>query len=156
MKEVISPHISEVKKKLKLPQNQVACLIWDEFKAHSTEKVELELEHLNMKDVAVPKNMTHLLQTLDLTTNGVVKKMDQRECSDYFTRCITGALLANPKRDVATMKVDLKLSTLKPIHAKTFSKVYEHVKSDQGKQAILNGFRAAGITDAVKKIPENP
>ena len=54
------------------------------------------------------------------------------------------------------MKVDLKLSTLKPIHAKTVSKVYEHVKSDQGKQAILSGFRAAGITDAVKKIPENP
>ena len=55
MKEIISPYITKVKKKLKLPQNQVACLIWDAFKAQSTEKVKLELEHLNIKDVEVPK-----------------------------------------------------------------------------------------------------
>ena len=54
-------YINKVKKKLRLPQNQVACLIWDAFKAQSTEKVKLE-EHLNIKDVEVPKNMTHLLQ----------------------------------------------------------------------------------------------
>ena len=33
LKEVISPYITKVKKKLKLSQNQVACLIWDAFKA---------------------------------------------------------------------------------------------------------------------------
>ena len=55
VKEIISPYITKVKKKLKLPQNQVACLIWDAFKAQSTEKVKLELEHLNIKDVEVPK-----------------------------------------------------------------------------------------------------
>ena len=145
-----------MKKKLKLPQNQLACLIWDASKAKLTEKVKLELEHLNIKDVKEPKNITHLLQPLELSTNGVVKEMEQREFSDYFTNCITEALLADPKRDVTTIKVDLKLSTLKPIHAKTVSKVYEHLKSDKGKQVILNGFRAAVITEAVKKIWENP
>ena len=66
--------------------------------------------------------------------------------------------LHNPygKDSLRTIKVDLKLSTLKPIHAKTVSKVYEHLKSDKGKQVILNGFRAAGITEAVTKIRENP
>ena len=131
-------------------------MIWDVFKAQSTEKVELELEHLNIKDVEVPKNLTHLLQPLELTTNGVVKKMEQRDFSNYFTNCITEALLADPKRNVTTIKVDLKLSTLKPIHAKTVSKEYEHLKSDNGKQVILNGFRAARIREAVKKIRENP
>ena len=123
LKEVISPYITKVKKKLKLPQNQVACLIWNAFKAQSTEKIKLDLEHLNIKDVEVPKNMTHLLQPLDLTTNGVVKKMEQREFSDYFTNCIYEILLADPKRDVTTLKVDLKLSTLKPVNAITVSKV---------------------------------
>ena len=66
LKEVISPFITMVKKKLKLPQNQVACLILDAFKAQSTQKIKLELEHLNIKVVEVPKNMTHLLQPLDL------------------------------------------------------------------------------------------
>ena len=32
------------------------------------------------------------------------------------------------------------------------SKVYEHFKSDKGKQVILNGFRA----EAVTKLRENP
>ena len=146
-----------MKKKLKLPQKQLACLIWDASKAKSTEKVKLELEHLNIKDVEEPKNITHLLQPLELSRNGVVKKMEQREFSDYFTNCITEALLADPNRDVTIIKVDLKLSTLNPIHAKTVSKVCEHLKSDnKGKQVILNGFRAAVITEAVKKIWENP
>ena len=111
---------------------------------------------MNIKDVKVPKNMKHLLHPLDLTTSGVVKKMAQREFSVYFTNCITEALLADPKRDVTTIKVNLKLSTLKPIHAKIVSKVYENLKSDRGKQVILNGFRAAGISEAAKKIWKNP
>ena len=66
--------------------------------------------------------MTHLLQTLDLTTNRVVKKMEQCEFSDYFTNCITKALLADPKQDVTTIKVDLKLSTLNQYMLKRFQK----------------------------------
>ena len=34
--------------------------------------------------------------------------------------------------------------------------LYEHLKIDNGKQVILNGFRATGITEAVKKIRGNP
>ena len=79
--------------------NQVACLIWDAFKAQATEKFKLELEHLRIKDVKVPKSMTHLLQPLDLT-NGF---------RYYLTTCITKALLADPKQNVTTTKVDLKL-----------------------------------------------
>ena len=73
---------------------------------------------MNFKDVEVPKNITYLFQPLDLTTNRVVKKIEQREFSNYFTNCITEALLTDPKQDVTTIKLDLK-----PIHAKTVSKV---------------------------------
>ena len=90
-------------------------------------------------------------QPLDLATNGVVMKMEQRRFSDYFTDCITETLMADPKQAVTTIKVDLKLSTLKPIHAKTVSKVHKHLKSDKDRQVILNGFPAAGITEGVKK-----
>ena len=95
-----------MKKKLKLRQNQVAYLIWDAFKGQSTEKVKLKPEHSNIEDVEVPKNMTYLLQPLELTTNGVVKKMEQNEFSNYFTNCITEVLLTDPKRDAIPIKVD--------------------------------------------------
>ena len=49
--------------------------------------------------------------------------MEQREFGDYFTNRITEALLTDPKQDVTTIKTDSKLSTLKPKHAKTVSKV---------------------------------
>ena len=68
-----------------------------------------ELETQGIKDVPVPKNMTHLLQPLDLTTNAV-KNIEQCKFSNYFTPCITNAMLEDPTRDVTTIKVDLRLS----------------------------------------------
>ena len=45
------------------------------------------------------------------------------------------ALLTDPKRNVTTIKVDLKLSTLKPIHAETVSKVYKYLKNDKASKS---------------------
>ena len=56
----------------------------------------------------------------------------------------------NPKIDVTTIEVDLRLSTLKPLHAATTTKVYEYLKSENGKKIILAGWTASGITGALK------
>ena len=55
----------------------------------------------------------------------------------------------NPERDVTTIYIDLKLSTLKPIHGKLMGSIYEHFKSAKGKETIMNGWKAAGISEAV-------
>ena len=151
LNDIIAPYCTKVKKELGLPENQRTLLLWDAFKAQSTEKVIRELERLAFKQVMVPKNMTHLLQPLDLTTNASVKKMEKRAFSDYFTSTITEAMLQNPQRDVTTIEVDLKLSTLKPMHGKLMLTVYDFLRKEQGKQIILSGWRAAGITEAIKK-----
>ena len=70
----------------------------------------------------VPKNMIHLLQALELTTNASVKKMEKKCFSEYFTNVITKDMLRDPKRNVTTIAVDLRLSTLKPVHAKVMRK----------------------------------
>ena len=116
----------------------------------STDKVLSELERQNINVVAVPKNMNHLLQPLDLTTNASVKKMEKRGFSDYFTSTITETLEKDPQRDVTTVEVDLKLSTLKPIHAKLLMSIYEFLQGEKGRKIILNGWKAAGITEAVE------
>ena len=43
---------------------------------------------IDIKVVPVTKNMTRLLQPLDLTNNASVKKMEKRGFSDYFTSTI--------------------------------------------------------------------
>lgn len=70
--KIIYSYVNKVKQELGLPETQKALLVWDAFKAQSTDKVLSELEKLNINVVAVPKNMTHLLQPLDLTTNASV------------------------------------------------------------------------------------
>ena len=72
---VVSPYLIKKKEELGLVPSQVVCLIWDSFTGQDTAAVKSKLEELNIKDVGVPKNMTHLLQPLDLTTNGATKKI---------------------------------------------------------------------------------
>ena len=97
----------------------------------------------------VPTNLTHLLQPLDLTTNGSFKKIEKAAFSNYFTTTITKELQVDPEKDVTTIKVDLRLSTLKPLHVKVMAEIYEHFKQD-GRGTILNGWKAAGVNQAVK------
>ena len=87
----------------------------------------------------VPKNMTHLLQPLDLTTNGYFKKYEKRAFSEYFTSCIMKALTHDPDQDITAIKVDPCLSTLKPLHAKLMTDMYQHPKSEKGKEIIKAG-----------------
>ena len=102
----------------------------------------------------VPKNITHLLLHLDLTTNASVKKMEKKYFSEYFTNAVTKEMLRDPKRGVTTIEVDLRISTLKPEHAKVMRKVYEFLQSQKGCDVIKAGWRAASIRDGLKETKD--
>ena len=53
-----------------------------------------------------------------LTTNTSFKKYEKRAFSEYLTSCIMKALTNDPDQD------DLRLSTLKPRHAKVMTDMY--------------------------------
>ena len=148
--DVLHPYIQRIKTKLSLDESSRTVLIWDAFKAQSSKLVEERLKELNVISVMVPKNMTHLLQPLDHSTNGVVKNMEKRAFREYFTSCISDEILCNPGKDVTTTEIDLTLSTLKPRHGKLMKEVYEWLLTDEGKGIILSGWRSAGILDCVK------
>ena len=69
-------------------------------------------------------------------TNASVKKMEKKCFSEYFTNAITKEMLRDPKRDVTTTEVDLRLSTLKPEHAKVMRKAHEFLQSGKGCNVI--------------------
>ena len=75
-------------------------------------------------------------------------KMEIAAFRDNFTNTIMKELESDPNKDVTTIKVDLKFSTLKPIHAKLMNKIYQHFKQ-AGRQTILNGWESAGVVGAV-------
>ena len=74
LESVVDLYFCQVREELGLPNDQKALILWDGFKAQLTDKVTKELKSLNIVQVMVPKNMNHLLQPLDLTTNSSVKK----------------------------------------------------------------------------------
>ena len=151
LESVVDQSLYQVREELGLQNNQKGLILWDSFKAQSTDKVTKELERLNIVQVMVPKTMTQLLQPLDLTTNAYVKKMEKKCFSEYFTNAITKEIMHDPKRDVTTIEVDLRLSTLKPEHAKVMRKVYEFLQSEKGCDVIKAEWGAVGITDVLKE-----
>ena len=144
-------YFCQVREELGLQNDQKALILWDAFKAQSTDKVTKELECLNIVQVKVPKKMTHLLQPLDLMTNASMKKMEKKCFSEYFTNAITKEMLRDPKQDVTKIEVDLWFSSLKPEHAKVIRKMYKFLQSEKGCDVIKAGWRAAGITDVLKE-----
>ena len=148
------PYIKKVKEEKALPQSKKSLLVWDAFDAQSTPNVMDTLSSYGMEPAMVPKNMTHLLQPLDLTITASFKKYEKRTLSVYFTSCTMEALTNDPDQDVTTIKVDLRLSTLKPRHGKVMTDMYQHLKSKKGKEIIKAGWRAASITDISKDARE--
>ena len=91
------------------------------------------LSSYGTESIMVPKNMTHLQQSLDLTTNASFKKNEKRAFSEYFTSCIMETLTNDPDRDVTTIQVGLRLSILKPRNARVMTDIYQYLKSQRGK-----------------------
>ena len=73
------------------------------------------------------------MKPLDLTTNFSLKKFVKKAFSEYFSSAIVKALNNDPARDVTTFKVDLCLSTLKPLHVKVISDAYDYFGSSKGR-----------------------
>ena len=125
--DVLLLYIEKVKAEKAFPEAQKSLLVWDAFKGQSTPEVMDTLSSFGIETVMVPKNMTHLLQPPDLTTNASFKKFEKRAFSEYSTSSIMEVLQTDPARDVTTVKVDLRLLTLKPYHARVMRDVYNYL-----------------------------
>ena len=105
--EVIVPYIDEVKERKNLPENQKCLLVWDAFKAQECPAVLRRLQEFQIITVQVPKNLTHLLQPLDLTTNLTFKKLEKESFTEYFSNTVAKEMAGDPNRDVTTIDIDL-------------------------------------------------
>lgn len=134
VKEVLVPYVKEVKNTSSIYDSVKPLLIFDVYKAHRDQELLQLIKDSGFVYTFVPASCTGELQPLDLTVNAQFKRMMKGKFIDWYS-----AKIAENCID----KVDLKLSVLKPIHARWMIDVYAAL----GKQPDLvkAGFRKAGI-----------
>lgn len=150
---ILIPYIAAERERLGDP-NQRALLIFDVFRAHLTDSVVQKLLEHNIHYVLVPPNLTNLYQPLDVSVNRAAKSTIHKLYSAYYREEVTKQLEAG--KQPHDVQVDLRISTLKPLHAKWIVKVYDRFQTQKGKDIIVNGFRRAGILEAINytEFPE--
>ena len=145
LKKIIFPYLKKKRESLKLKSDAKALLIFDVFKGQTTSAVNDLLKKNNIIFIHVPNNHTNLFQPLNISVNKSAKAFIVGKYQDWYAEKVQEQLLkgVNPH----DIKVDVKLSTVKPLHAKWIIAMYNHLRNS--KDIIINGFRKAHITQAV-------
>ena len=142
---VIVPYVEDQHDTLDLPLRQKALLIMDVFRAH---RVGDLLSHIKSKDIEivfVPGGCTSELQPLDISGNGHFKDSLTDSFTNWYSDQVASSLASG--HSVTDTKVDLRLSTLKPLHAKWLLSAVDSLSNMT--DVLLRGWEKAGITDAV-------
>ena len=135
---------------MKLPKNAEGLLIFDEFKGQTTSAVNDLLKKNDIIAIHVPNNHTNLFQYFDSSMNKSAKCFIAAKYQDWYAEKFIQQL----NRGVAAhdVKVDVKLSIMKPLHAKWIIEMYHHPQ--RSKQIVISGFRKAHVTEAVSEADQ--
>lgn len=141
--EVINPYLVRKRAELKLDKTQKALVVWDVFKGQMTEVVKQKLSSYNIELVAVPANMTHFFQPLDLTVNGSTKKYMKKKFIIYYSSCVKQQL--DNGKQLEDIDVDFRLTIIKPLHAQWLVDMFNFLSSQKGADIIIKGWTKAGV-----------
>ena len=142
---ILLPYIDETRRKLSLPCNQSALVIFDRFKGQCTPAVLKLLSDNNVQIAIVPANLTDRLQPLDISVNKAVKDHLRKQFSNWYSEQVCSKIHPGQTSvPSASFSVDLSLSALKPMGVKWLVSMHDYFKCN--KEIIINGFLKAGIT----------
>ena len=80
------------------------------------------MKSLDCEFVAVPVNMTHFFQPLDLTVNRSAKQFMRKQFVMYYSEIVRHEL--ENGRNIDDIEVDLRLTAIKPLHAQWLVSMY--------------------------------
>ena len=128
-----------------------ALLIMNVFKVQMTCAVRELLNKNHILLEKVPANITYLFQPLDVQggPNGYVKRFMKKKFTLWYSDQVIHTL--DEGKDVEDVEISLKLSIVKPLHAKRLIEMCNHMTSSEGRDVCLNGWKDAGILDAAEK-----
>lgn len=141
--EVLVPYTKKVKQSLRLPVRQKSLAIFDVFAAHRCDSFLNLLKKRNFEVRFVPAGCTSELQPMDLSVNGDFKTVMKDQFSQWYAEKVSASL----KDGDITKPVDLRISVMKPIHARWMVSAYQTISKD--KECVLRGWRLSGLSDAL-------
>ena len=131
-----------------LDVEQKALVIMDVFTGQMPSDVKEVLQENNILVTNVPAIMTRFYQPLDLTVNGSAKRFLAKKFNGWYSQQISDELESG--KSLEEIYVKLRLSTLKPLHAGWIVDLFNYMTSAEGKIIIINGWKTAGIHDALQ------
>ena len=144
------PYVEQQRVSLNLAFGHPALIIMNVFKGQMTCAVRELLNENYILLEKVPANLTYLFQPLDVQggPNGHVKCFMKKKFTLWYSDQVIRAL--DEGKDIKNVEISLKLSIVKPLHAKWLIEMYNHMTSS-GKDVCLKGWKVAGILDAAEK-----
>ena len=118
------------------------------FRGQKTEAVTSLLHEQKILNEYVPNNMTNYFQVLDLTVNKWVKDFMEKKFNEWFATQLRNELEHGKELENVTIK--FLLSAVRPLHAGWLIDCYNQFTSSHGKEIILAGWRASGMSAAVE------
>ena len=146
IKNIILPYVSATRKDLRLDEEHMALVIFDTFKGHKGEEMDSLLLENNILSVIVPSNCTDLLQPLDLSVNKTLKDHLRRSFQSWYSDQVSKQLQEGIEPE--DIKVDTKLSIMKPLGTRWITSAYDYLRSESG--IVHGGFLKAGIVEALE------
>eukprot|EP00795_Rhopilema_esculentum_P000678 gene678-10384_t len=116
-------------------------------RANGLEDVKQLVLTNNGKVVPVPNNMTHVYPPLDLTVNRSCEAFLRKESQNWLAEQVQQQIQNGYKAE--HVKVNLKISILKPIQAKWLTSFYDRMQNRP--DIAVKGFARAGIIDFLAK-----
>ena len=93
----------------------------------------------------VPSSCTDLLQPLDLLVNKPLKDHLRRSFQSWYSEQVSKQL--EEGKEPEDVKVDTRLTIMKPFGAKWITSAYDYLRSESG--IVRGGFIEAGIVQAL-------
>ena len=94
----------------------------------------------------VPSDCTDLLQPLDLSVNKPLKDHLRRSFQSWYSDEFSKQLQEG--KEPEDIKVDTKLSIMKPLGTRWLTSAYDYLRSQTG--IVRGGFSAAGIVEILE------
>jgi len=145
LEKIIISFVNHKRKELCLQDSHPAVAIYDGFHGQTTDAISSLLSSRNIYAVQIPANCTDKLQPLDIAINKSIKDRLRVTFQSWYAKEVSKQLTTTSVKNV---KVDVNLGVVKIPCAKWIIEAWREVETRP--QMVVNGFRKAGILDAIE------